>query len=117
MHRLSERWFKFADKITTAIFSFIFFWVALAYLADADNKITHYLNHLSNQTGNDGYSAIETLIVVVSIIIGYVLIMMPFGVIIMLIFGDRIGDKKSFILRFPLIFLKKLIVAFFLKRR
>jgi len=102
MGRLSELWFKFTDTISTVIFSFIFFWGAIIYLIDTDGKIIHYLNHLSYQTGNDAFSSIKTLVIVFSIIIGYILIVMPFSVIGILIRGNKVGDKKQYILRFLL---------------
>jgi hypothetical protein len=36
---------------------------------------------------------------------------MPFAVIVMMLRGDKIGDKKRFILRFPLQFILFLIRA------
>jgi len=102
MGRLSELWFKFTYTTSIVFFSFIFFWGALVYLIDIDGKITHYLSHLSDQTGNDGFSALKTLVVVVSIVVGYILIVMPFSVIGIFIRGNKVGDKKQYILRFLL---------------
>jgi len=106
MGRLSEIWFKFTDTISTIVFSFIFFWGALVYLIDIDGKITHYLNHLSYQTGNDAYSTIKTLVIVLSIILGYILIIMPFSMIGIKLRGNKINNKKQHFLRF---FLKSLL--------
>jgi len=105
MSRLSERWFKFADALSTIIFSFIFFWSAFVYFVDFSGEIIHYINHLSDQTESDAYfSAIEFLVEIARIIVGYILLVMPFGVIGITILGDKVGDKKQFILRFPLKF-------------
>ncbi|MFP3159100.1 MAG: hypothetical protein RXR65_04960 [Hydrogenobaculum sp.] len=105
MSRLSERWFKFADAISTIIFSFIFFWGAFVYFVDFSGKIIHYINHLSDQTESDAYfSVIGFLVVMTRIIVGYILLVMPFSVIGITILGDKVGDKKQYVLRFPLTF-------------
>jgi hypothetical protein len=102
MDRLSERWFKLADKINTIIISIVFFWGGCAYLFDTGSKITSYLQNLSDKTGNDAYSAIKTLVIIFMLVGGYILFVMPFGVILMMIRGDKVGDKKQHILRFLL---------------
>ena len=112
MDRLSERWFKFVDTISTVISSFIFSWVAavICYYF-IDDKIVHYIDHLSKQTGNDALSAISTLVEFVGYVVSYTLFMIPFGMIIVLIFGSRIVNKKAFILTFPFTFLLTLIIG------
>jgi len=112
MERLSERWFKFTDTISTVISSFIFSWVAsLACLYFIDHKIVNYIDHLSKQTGNDALSAISLLVGFVGAIVGYTLFMIPFSLIATLILGNKISNKKLFILTFPLAFLIVLILS------
>jgi len=112
MDRLSERWFKFTDTISTVISSFIFFWVAaFVCLYLIDHKIVNYIDHLSKQTGNDALSAIGLLVGFVGAIVGYTLFMIPIGMIVTLIPGNRISNKKLFILIFPLVFFISLIMA------
>ena len=100
MDRLSERWFKFTDKTNTIIFSFVFFWGTLVYLTHVEDMVSRYLSHLSNTTGNYGYSALKTMFWIVGLVVDYILIVMPFSVIGMMIQGDKVGDKKRYILRF-----------------
>ena len=112
MERLSERWFKFTDTISTAISSFIFSWfAAVVCFYFIDDKTVHYIDHLSKQTGNDALSAIGLLFEFIGAIVSYTLFMMPFGLIVSLIRGNRINNKKLFILIFPLVFLISLILA------
>jgi len=99
MGRLSELWFRLTEKITTIIFSFIFFWSALVYFANISDGITHYLTHLSEQTRNYGYSAIGGLVKFVSFIVYIILILMPFAITGAILRGDNV-DKKRHILRF-----------------
>jgi hypothetical protein len=105
MRRLSERWFRLIENVSIIILSFAFFWGAMYNLTNVDDKIDHYLNHLSNITGNDGYSTISTMVDIASFVGVYILFVMPFAVIGIMIRGDKIGDKKRFILRFPLQFI------------
>jgi len=102
MRRLSERWFRLTESISIIILSFAFFWGVMYYLTNVDDTIDHYLNHLSNITGNDGYSTISTIVDIASFVGVYILFVMPFAVIGIMIRGDKIGDKKRYILRFPL---------------
>ena len=74
-------------------------------LSNFDSTIANHLNHLSNITGNDGYSTISTMVDIASFVGVYILFVMPFAVIVIMIRGDKIGDKKRFILRFPLQFI------------
>jgi len=104
MDRLSERWFKLIDTTIAIIVSFAFFWITLYLLINDEGMVSRYLNHLSNVTGNDGYSAISTILRIVGYIVDYVLFVMPFAVVGIIIRGDKIGDKKRFILRFILKF-------------
>ena len=105
MSTLSERWFRLVEKGSTVVFSFIVFWGTLFSLNGIDTKITHYLNHLSDKTGNGAYSAIYTLYTIVCLIVIYILFVMPFGMVRIILRGDKIGDNKQYILRFPLQFL------------
>jgi len=100
MSRLSELWFRLTEKISTIIFSFIFFWGALVFLVETDDKIINYLDNLRSQIGYGYISAIKIMIAVASVIVGYILIVMPFSMIGMMILGNKVGDKKRFILRF-----------------
>jgi len=102
MGRLSELWFRVVEKISTIVFSFIFFWSILVYLVHIEDKISAYLGHLSDQTGNDGYSAIKTLVWVVSIVVDIILALIPFAVTGLLIRGDKVADKKRYILQLML---------------
>jgi MFS family permease len=112
MDRLSERWFKFTDTISTVISSFIFFWVAaFVCFYFIDHTTVHYIDHLSKQTGNDALSTIGALVEFVGYVVSYTLFMIPIGMIIVLIFGNRIGNKKAFILTFPFTFLLTLIIG------
>jgi len=78
MRRLSEIWFILAEKISTIIFSFIFCWGAIPYLSNIEKKITHYLDHLSDKTGNDGYFVLESMVRDVSTIVKLILVFAPF---------------------------------------
>jgi hypothetical protein len=93
MDRLSERWFRLTESIIIIILSFAFFWGTLVYLTHVEDVVS------SNATGNDGYPAI---LMIADFIVDYILFVMPFAVIVIMIRGDKIGDKKRFILRFPL---------------
>jgi len=42
------------------------------------------------------------MLMFVTLAVDYILLVMPFAVIGIMIRGDKIGDKKRFILRFPL---------------
>ena len=96
MDRLSERWFRLTESIIIIILSFAFFWGTLVYLTHVEDVVS------SNATGNDGYPAI---LMIADFIVDYILFVMPFAVIGIVIRGDKIGDKKRYILRFPLQFI------------
>jgi len=102
MSRLFERWFKLMNTTIAIILSFAFFWITLYLLINDEGMVSRYLSHLSNATGNGGYSAISTILMIVAFIVDYILFVMPFAVIGIMIRGDKIGDKKRFILRFIL---------------
>ena len=102
MRRLSELWFRWIENVSIIILSCVFFWGVIYYLSNVDDKVDHYLNHLSNITGNDGYSTISTMVDIAIFVGIYILFVMPFAVIGIVIRGDKISDKKRFILRFPL---------------
>ena len=102
MERLSERWFKLIENVSIIILSFAFFWGILYLLANDEGMVSRYLSHLNNATGNDGYSDIKTMFWIVAIVVDYILIVMPFSVIGMMIQGNKVGDKKQYILRFIL---------------
>jgi len=102
MGRLSELWFRLTEKISAAIMSFIFFWGTLAYLGNIESKIVDYLEYLEYKTGNHGYFILELLVIIVSSVVDYILLVMPFSVIGMLLHGDKVVDKKRYILRFIL---------------
>jgi|GEM_PF-1193410 len=105
MRRLSELWFRWIENVSIIILSFAFFWGAMYNLSNFDSTIANHLNHLSDITGNDGYSTIGNILMFVTFIVDYILLVMPFAVIVIMIRGDKIGDKKRFILRFPLQFI------------
>ena len=102
MRRLSELWFRLIEIVSIIILSFAFFWGIMYNLSNVDDKISNNLNHLSDITGNDGYSTISNILMIVTFAVDYILLVMPFAVIGIIIRGDKIGDKKRFILRFPL---------------
>jgi len=102
MRRLSELWFRLIESISIIILSCVFCLIAMVYLTHIDNEIERHLNHLSKITGNDGYSTISNILMFVTLAVDYILFVMPFAVIGIMIRGDKIGDKKRFILRFPL---------------
>jgi len=102
MRRLSERWFRLTESINIIILSFTFFWGTLVYLTHVEDVVSSNPGYLSNATGNDGYPAI---LMIADFIVDYILFVMPFAVIGIMIRGDKIGDKKRFILRFPLQFI------------
>jgi len=115
MDRLFERWFKFVDTVSTVISSFIFSWVAAVICYSLiDDKAVHYIDHLSKQTGNDALSAIGLLFWFVGAIVSYTLFMIPFSLIATLILGDKISNKKLFILVYPLALLIALIFSPFI---
>jgi len=111
MRRLSELWFRWIENVSIIILSFAFFWGVMYNLSNFDSTISDHLNHLSDITGNDGYSTIGNILMFVTFIVDYILLVMPFAVIVIMIRGDKIGDKKRFILRFPLQVLLLLIQA------
>jgi len=102
MKRLSERWFRLTENINIIILSCAFFWSAMYNLSNFDSMISNHLNHLSDITGNDGYSVISNILMIVTFAVDYILLVMPFGVIGIMLHGDKVGDKKRYILRFPL---------------
>jgi len=102
MDRLSERWFRLIESVSIIILSCVFCWIAICCLTHVDNETERHLNHLSKITGNDGYSTISNMLMFVTLAVDYVLFVMPFAVIGIMIRGDKIADKKRFILRFPL---------------
>jgi len=85
MRRLSELWFRLIESVSIIILSFAFFWGAMYYLSN--------------------FSTISNILTIVTFIVDYILFVMPFAVIGIMIRGDKIGDKKRFILRFPLQFI------------
>jgi len=105
MRRLSELWFRWIENVSIIILSCVFFWGVMYNLSNFDSTISDHLNHLSDITGNDGYSTIGNILMFVTFIVDYILLVMPFAVIVIMIRGDKIGDKKRFILRFPLQFI------------
>jgi len=100
MMKISEIWLKLVRNISIIAFSFIFFWGAIFYYAHFKTIINHYLSHLSDQTGNNGYIAIESLVDNISIIVYLILALMPFAITSSLIHNGKISNEKQHILQF-----------------
>jgi hypothetical protein len=77
MERLSERWFRNIEKITNTIFSFIFFWSILGYLAGFEWRLYYYIGHLKHVTGNHGYFVLQVVVAIVNLAVNLVLFFSP----------------------------------------
>jgi len=78
MGKLSELWFRLIEKVVNLVFLYIFCWFILVHFFDhLEHIIIHYLNHLSANSSNEGYSAIKTMVRYGTDIIKVILYLIP----------------------------------------
>ena len=63
MGKLSELWFRLIEKIVNLVFLYIFcWWILRPFFDHLEHTIIHYLNHLSANSSNEGYSGLKTIV-------------------------------------------------------
>jgi predicted ABC-type exoprotein transport system permease subunit len=78
MGKLSELWFRLIEKIVNLIFLYIFcWWILRPFFDHLKHTIIQYLNHLSANSSNEGYSALKTMVRYVIDIIEVILYVIP----------------------------------------
>ena len=78
MDKLSELWFRLIEKIVNLVFLYIFCWFILVHFFDhLEHTIIHYLNHLSANSLNEGYSGLKTMVRYGTDIIEVILYLIP----------------------------------------
>ena len=78
MGKLSELWFRLIEKIVNLVFLYIFCWFILVHFFDhLEHIIIHYLNHLSANSLNEGYSGLKAIVRYGTDIIEVILYLIP----------------------------------------
>jgi hypothetical protein len=94
MGKLSELWFRLIEKIVNLIFLYIFcWWILRPFFDNLEHTIIHYLNHLSANSSNEGYSALKTMVRYVIDIINIILYVTP--IITTLMFLNQKSTNKK----------------------
>jgi len=95
MDRLSELWFEIIEKITTVIFSFVFFWGILNYLSGFEWLIYNHLGHLKHTTGNHRYFGLQVAVAIVNLVVNFVLFIAPVYITGVIFHLNKAGKYKQ----------------------
>jgi len=78
MGKLSELWFRLIEKIVNLVFCISFAGGSFGlFLIILEHTIIHYLNHLSANSLNEGYSGLKTMVRYGTDIIEVILYLIP----------------------------------------
>jgi len=94
MGKLYELWFRLVEKIVNLVFLYIFCWFILwPFFGHLKHEIIHYLNYLSANSSNEGYSALKTVVRYSVDIIDVILFMIPIIRTLMLLPKENRNEK------------------------